>query len=143
MRLIRVLLMSVMAMLSIVAVAQDEILRSAEEMPQFPGGEAALMKYISQHLEFPPEYEFEGNFKTIVQFVITQTGEVGETKVARSSNPLIDSIVINTVKQLPRFTPARQNGTPVSVWYTLPVTVKFQEKTAPTEPPKSKKQIIK
>ena len=143
MRLIRVLLMSVMAMFSIVAVAQDEILRSAEEMPQFPGGEAALMKYISQHLEFPPEYEFEGNFKTIVQFVVTQTGEVGETKVARSSNPLIDSIVVYTVKQLPRFIPARQNGTPVSVWYTLPVTVKFQEKPAPIEPPKSKKQIIK
>ena len=60
MRRIRVLLMSVMAIFSIVAVAQDEILRSAEEMPQFPGGEAALMKCISQNFIYSDDECWSG-----------------------------------------------------------------------------------
>ena len=146
MRRIRVLLMSVMAMFSIVAVAQDEILRSAEEMPQFPGGEAALMKCISQNFIYSDDECWSGHI--VVQCVITETGNIGDIKVVRSITPALDTAAINAVRKLPAFTPARQNGKNVAVWYTIPINVRFRspsepESLKPIEPPKSKKQIIK
>ena len=85
---------------------KEEIFRSVEQMPQFPGGEAALMKYLQSHINYPPmaaENNIQG--RVVVQFVVDKTGKVGEVKVVR---------------------PGRQNGQAVSVWYTLPVTFKLQ-----------------
>ena len=102
-----------------------EIFRSVEQMPQFPGGEAALMKYIQSHLKYPEKAarnNIEG--KVIVQMVIDQTGQVGEVKILRSVDKDLDKEAIRVIKTLPKFKPGRQNGKAVSVWYTLPVTFK-------------------
>ena len=106
---------------------KEEIFRSVEQMPQFPGGEAALMKYLSSHINYPPmaaENNVQG--KVILQFVVEKDGKVGEVKVARSVDKDLDREAIRVVKTLPKFTPGRQNGQPVRVWYTLPVTFKLQ-----------------
>ena len=106
---------------------KEEIFRSVEQMPQFPGGEAALMKYLQSHINYPPmaaENNVQG--KVILQFVVEKDGKVGEVKVARSVDKDLDREAIRVVKTLPRFTPGRQNGQPVRVWYTLPVTFKLQ-----------------
>ena len=106
---------------------KEEIFRSVEQMPQFPGGEAALMKYLSSHINYPPmaaENNVQG--KVILQFVVEKDGRVGEVKVARSVDKDLDKEAIRVVKSLPKFTPGRQNGQPVRVWYTLPVTFKLQ-----------------
>ena len=108
-------------------VEKEEIFKSVEQMPQFPGGEAALMKYISSHIQYPTmaqENNVQG--KVIVQFVVTKTGQVGEVKVARSVDKDLDREAVRVCKSLPKFTPGRQNGQPVSVWYTLPVNFKLQ-----------------
>lgn len=108
-------------------VEREEIFKSVEQMPQFPGGEAALMKYISSHIQYPTmaqENNVQG--KVIVQFVVTKTGQVGEVKVARSVDKDLDREAVRVCKSLPKFTPGRQNGQPVSVWYTLPVNFKLQ-----------------
>ena len=106
---------------------KEEVFRSVEQMPQFPGGEAALMKYLQSHINYPPmaaENNVQG--KVIVQFVVDKTGKVGEVKVVRSVDKDLDREAVRVCKSLPKFTPGRQNGQAVSVWYTLPVTFKLQ-----------------
>ncbi len=106
---------------------KEEIFRSVEQMPQFPGGEAALMKYLQSHINYPPmaaENNVQG--RVVVQFVVDKTGRVGEVKVVRSVDKDLDKEAVRVCKSLPKFTPGRQNGQAVSVWYTLPVTFKLQ-----------------
>ena len=105
----------------------EEIFKSVEQMPQFPGGEAALMKFLASHINYPPmaaENNVQG--KVIVQFVVDKTGKVGEVKVVRNVDKDLDNEAIRVCKALPKFTPGRQNGRPVSVWYTLPIQFKLQ-----------------
>ena len=106
---------------------KEEVFRSVEQMPQFPGGEAALMKYLESHSNYPPmaaENNVQG--RVVVQFVVDKTGKVGEVKVVRSVDKDLDKEAVRVCKSLPKFTPGRQNGQAVSVWYTLPVTFKLQ-----------------
>ena len=105
----------------------EEVFQSVEQMPQFPGGEVALMKFLQSHINYPPmaaENNVQG--RVVVQFVVDKTGKVGEVKVVRSVDKDLDKEAVRVCKSLPKFTPGRQNGQPVSVWYTLPVTFKLQ-----------------
>ena len=104
-----------------------EVFISVEQMPQFPGGDAALLKYLSSHINYPPmaaENNVQG--RVVVQFVVDKTGKVGEVTVIRSVDKELDREAVRVCKSLPKFVPGRQNGQPVSVWYTLPVTFKLQ-----------------
>jgi protein TonB len=89
-------------------------------MPQFPGGEAALMKYINSHIQTPQTQE-QINGNVILQFVVHSDGSIGEVKVVRSLHPDYDKEAIRVIKSLPKFTPGHQKGQAVAVWYTLPV----------------------
>ena len=103
-----------------------KIYSSAEQMPQFPGGEAALMKYIQSHIQYPPtaaKNHVQG--RVIVRFVVWKDGSVSEVKVVRSVDKDLDKEAVRVCKTLPKFTPGRQNGKAVDVWYTVPVTFKL------------------
>ncbi len=107
---------------------KEEVFSSAAHMPSYPGGDAALMKYLSDHLRYP-ETAASNNIqgKVIVQFVVTKTGKIGEVKVARSVDKDLDREAVRVCKSLPAFSPGRNAvGDPVNVWYTLPVTFKLQ-----------------
>ena len=110
------------------AVGNDEtVYRSVEQMPPFPGGEAALMKYLKSHINYPPKAaknNIEGN--VIVQFVVKKDGSIGEVKVVHSLEKDLDKEAVRVVKSLPKFTPGRHDGQAVSVWYTLPVSFKLK-----------------
>ena len=100
---------------------------AVEQMPQFPGGEAALMKYLSQNINYPQvamENGIQG--RVIVQYVVTKNGTVGEVKVIRSVERDLDKEAIRQCKSLPKFIPGKMNGQEVNVWYTLPITFKLQ-----------------
>ena len=104
-----------------------EVFISVEQMPQFPGGDAALLKYLSSHINYPPmaaESNIQG--RVVVQFVVEKNGMVGDVMVVRSVDKDLDREAVRVCKSLPKFVPGRQNGQPVSVWYTLPVTFKLQ-----------------
>ena len=106
---------------------KEEVFKAVEQMPTFPGGEAALMKYLREHINYPTvamENNVQG--KVIVQFVVTKTGKVGEVKVARSVDRDLDKEAVRVCKSLPDFIPGRMNGQAVNVWYTLPVQFKLQ-----------------
>ena len=106
---------------------KEKTYNSVEQMPEFPGGEAALMQYLMNHVHYPAnaaKNKIEG--RVIVQFVIKKTGEIGEIKVIRSVDEELDAEAVRVVKTLPNFIPGRQNGKPVAVWYNLPISFKLQ-----------------
>lgn len=98
-------------------------------MPNFPGGDAALMRFISEHVVYPEEaYKNHIEGKVIVQFLIEKSGKVGEVKVARSVSEELDREAVRVIKLLPDFTPAYNHikHEPMEIWYTLPVIFKIQ-----------------
>lgn len=102
---------------------RTEFFGSCEQMPQFRGGEAALLKYLQENVVYPPEAaknKIQG--KVIVQFLVDKSGYVGEVKVVRSVHELLDEEAVRVTKTLPRFSPGRQMGKAIDVWYTMPVT---------------------
>ena len=104
----------------------DQVFFSVEQMPQFPGGDAALIQYVQTHINYPPMAAENNIFgKVVVQFVVKKDGSIGEVKVSRSVDKDLDKEAVRLVKSLPKFTPGRQNGQAVNVWYTLPVTFKL------------------
>lgn len=108
-------------------VEETKVFISVEQMPQFPGGEAELMKWISTHIKYPAiamENNVQG--KVVVQFVVTRDGSIGEVKIARGKDPDLDKEAMRVVKTLPKFIPGKMNGQAVNVWYTLPINFKLQ-----------------
>jgi len=97
-----------------------------EIMPQFPGGDQALLDFVYKNLKYPEsaiKEKKEG--KAILRFVVTKTGEVNKVEVIRSLQADCDKEAIRVVKMLPKFVPGKQSGVLVDVWYTLPVTFKL------------------
>ncbi len=108
-------------------VDDNKVFDVVEQKPQFPGGEAALIKYVAEHIRYPAmaqENNIQG--RVVVQFVVTKTGAVGEVKVVRGKDPDLDKEAVRVVKSLPKFVPGKMNGHAVNVWYTLPIQFKLQ-----------------
>ena len=105
----------------------EQVFTAVEQMPQFPGGDAALMKFLSSNINYPQVAMENGvQGRVIVQFVVTKNGTVGEVKVIRSVDRDLDKEAIRLCKSLPKFIPGKMNGQAVNVWYTLPITFKLQ-----------------
>ncbi len=105
----------------------NKVFESVEQPPVFPGGDAALLKWIGSHINYPPVAQETGiQGKVTVQFVVTKTGSVGQVKVVRGKDPDLDKEAVRVVKSLPKFTPGKMNGHAVNVWYTVPITFKLQ-----------------
>ena len=98
----------------------DKIYNSTEVMPSFPGGEAALMRFFKNHIQYPADTSIQG--RVVLQFEVKKNGRVGQVKVVRSLAPEFDAEAVRVCKMLPNFVPGRNNGQPVNVWYALPVT---------------------
>ena len=110
-----------------------KVYESVEQMPEFPGGVEGLMRYLQQNVQYPPtavQNDVQG--RVIVQFIIDETGQVGDVKVVRSVSEEVDAEAVRVVKSLPKFEPGRQGGEPVSVWYTLPIAFKMQSAPEPS-----------
>jgi protein TonB len=98
-----------------------------EALPQFPGGDAALMSWLRDHLRYPKtaaQFGIEG--RVVVVFVVGTDGKVSEVKVAKSVDNDLDQEAVRVCKMLPKFIPAHdKSGKPVAAWYTLPITFKL------------------
>ena len=106
---------------------KEEVFTAVEQMPQFPGGEAELLKYVATHIKYPTmaaENNIQG--RVVVKFVVKKDGNVGDVVVLRGKDPDLDKEAVRVVKTLPKFIPGKMNGQAVNVWYTLPITFKLQ-----------------
>jgi protein TonB len=94
-----------------------------EEMPMFPGGDTELLKYISEHTNYP-EVAKENNIqgKVIIRFCVTSKGGVSQVSVLKGVDPELDAEAIRVVNTLPAFKPGKQGVKPVPVWYMVPIT---------------------
>ena len=98
-----------------------------EQMPQFPGGDKALIKYLADNLQYPPlarENGIEGRVQ--VRFVVEKDDSVGAVEILRGVDPSLDKEAIRLVKTLPKFKPGKQNGEAVRVYYTVPVVFRLK-----------------
>ncbi len=106
---------------------EEEIFMVVEKMPEFPGGDLGLRKYIATHVKYPNvarESGIEG--KVYLRFCVTSTGAVSKVSVLRSVDPLLDKEAVRVIKSLPKWTPGEQRGRKVNVWYTVPINFQLQ-----------------
>ncbi|MBR5084082.1 MAG: energy transducer TonB [Prevotella sp.] len=93
-----------------------------EQLPEFVGGEEALMDWIEDNITYPimaSSNSTEG--KVVVTFDVNDDGTIGNVKVKESANPILDNEVVSKIENMPNWIPAKQNGRTVKVKYTLPV----------------------
>jgi protein TonB len=99
-----------------------------EQQPMFPGGQEAMYKWLSEHINYPAAASEEGvQGRVVVEFIITKTGAVENVHVVRGRHPALDKEAVRVVKAMPKWTPGRNNGQAVKVTYTLPVSFKLQQ----------------
>lgn len=107
--------------------ADDEIFAVVEEMPSFPGGDAALMSYISKSIKYPSIAQENGiQGRVICTFVINRDGKVTNAEVIRSVDPSLDKEALRVINNMPTWKPGKQRGKPVRVKYTLPIVFRLQ-----------------
>jgi TonB family protein len=98
-----------------------------EEMPEFPGGELALRKYISNNIEYPQVAQDNGiQGKVYVTFVVSKDGSVANARIARGVDPALDKEALRVVNSLPKWKPGKQRGENVNVSYTVPINFALQ-----------------
>lgn len=106
---------------------EDAVFQVVEQSPTFPGGMKALLKWLGKEIHYPPIAEEMGiSGKVIVQFVIGKDGSVRDVEVLRSVDADLDKEAVRVVKKMPKWIPGKQQGVPVSVRFTLPITFKIQ-----------------
>jgi TonB family protein len=97
-----------------------------EEMPKFPGGQPALFQYLSMNVRYPKEAEDAGvQGRVIVTFVVEKDGSITGAKIFRSVDPALDAEALRVINGMPKWIPGKQNGEPVRVKYTVPVTFRI------------------
>lgn len=98
-----------------------------EQKPEFQGGEAEMYKWLSSNIVYPSAASEEGvQGRVVVEFVVGKDGSISNVHVVRPRHPALDKEAVRVVKAMPKWIPGRNNGQPVKVTYTLPVTFKLQ-----------------
>ncbi|PMC23907.1 energy transducer TonB [Hoylesella buccalis] len=106
---------------------ENKVFDVVEQMPSFPGGPSALMKYLSENVKYPVVAQENGvQGRVVVSFVVEKDGHITDVKVVRSVDPTLDKEAARVVKSMPSWIPGKQNGSAVRVKYNVPVSFKLQ-----------------
>lgn len=106
---------------------EQTIFEVVENMPEFPGGQGALMNYLSKNIKYPTIAQENGTQgRVIVQFVVNRDGTIVDAKVVRSVDPYLDKEALRVINTMPKWKPGMQRGKPVRVKFTVPVTFRLQ-----------------
>ena len=97
-----------------------------EKMPQYPGGDRELFKYLSQNIRYPVEAQKAGiQGRVICQFIVEKDGAISNVRVVRSVDPNLDAEAVRVINAMPNWQPGEQRGKKVSVEYTLPINFRL------------------
>ena len=108
------------------ASSKDDVLTYVEEMPSFPGGDIALLNFISQNCKYPLNAQINGiHGKVVVSFIVERDGTISDVKIARSVESSLDYEAKKVVMAMPKWNPGKQNGIPVRVRHQVPVVFKI------------------
>ena len=106
---------------------ENKVFDVVEQMPSFPGGNSALMQFLSKNIKYPVVAEENGiQGRVICTFVVERDGRVTDVHVVKSVDPSLDKEAVRVVSSMPNWIPGKQNGSAVRVKYTLPVTFRLQ-----------------
>ena len=101
----------------------NHVYESAEVMPEFPGGEVELLKFLAKSFKYPTEAQRKGaQGRVIVKFVVEKNGSISNIHVVKGLDPLLDAEAIRVCTTMPTWAPAQQGGKAVRCYYTIPVT---------------------
>lgn len=111
-----------------------------EEMPDFPGGQSALMEYLAKNIKYPATAHENGKQgRVIVMFVVKKDGSISDVKTVRGVDPYLDKEAERVIAAMPNWKPGKQRGQAVNVRFTVPVTFRLSgpEPAKPAETPEA------
>lgn len=104
-----------------------DVYEAVEQMPEFPGGMAGLMQYITKNLRYPEEAKVKGiQGRVTVRVVVNTEGKVTNAEVLRSVDPALDAEALRVASSLPDWKPGMKDGKPVNVRFIFPVNFSLQ-----------------
>ena len=104
----------------------DMVFDVVEVMPQFPGGQIAMLQYIMKNMKYPEQAMKEGiQGRVAVRFIVEKDGSISDVKPILSVHPLLNKEAVRVVESMPKWSPGKQNGKPVRVRFNLPVMFKL------------------
>ena len=107
--------------------ANDKVLEKAEVMPEYPGGEQAMMKFVADNVKYPQDArDKEISGRVLVSFVVEKDGSIGDVKVVKGIGGGCDEEAVRVVNAMPNWKPGMDKGKPVRVSYMMPITFKLQ-----------------
>lgn len=105
----------------------DEVFVVVEHQPEFPGGNTAMMKFLSDNIKYPVIAQENGiQGRVICNFVVERDGSITDVQVVRGQDPSLDREAVRVIQQMPRWKPGKQRGQAVRVRFTLPVVFRLQ-----------------
>lgn len=105
----------------------EEVFKVTEELPQYPGGNAELMKYLAKNIRYPKGAQEQGiQGRVIVQFTVQKDGSITDSKVVKPAHTLLDAEALRVVDAMPKWIPAKQRGKEVACYFTIPVMFRLQ-----------------
>jgi protein TonB len=120
-------LSTVSAQKTVVSKKNQKVFDVVEQMPEFPGGMEALVKYMAENMKYPEDakkQQVEG--RVLVQFIVETDGSVSNTEVLKRVFPSLDAEAVRVISGMPKWIPGKQNGKVVRVKYTIPVSFRFK-----------------
>ncbi len=107
---------------------EEEIFVAVEQQAEFPGGQAALMKWLGNNIRYPETAQANDvQGRVIVKFVVEKDGSIGSATIVKGVDKDLDKEALRVVKKMPKWQPGKNNGAPVRSYFTLPVTFKLQQ----------------
>ena len=106
---------------------EPEVKKEEEKQPEFPGGQGALMKWLSQNVRYPEtaqQNDVQG--RVIVKFVVEKDGSIGTATILKGVDKDLDREALRVVKKMPKWQPGKNNGVAVRSYFNLPVVFKLQ-----------------
>ncbi|PKP46324.1 MAG: energy transducer TonB [Bacteroidetes bacterium HGW-Bacteroidetes-12] len=105
---------------------KEDIFILVEQMPEFPGGQEAMFKFLAKNIIYPKEAKEKGiEGKVYVNFTVNEDGSIGNVKVIRGVHPLLNNEAVRVIESFPKWTPGKQKGELVRVSYNLPITFRM------------------
>lgn len=113
----------------------EEVFMVVEQMPEFPGGMSACLKFLADHVAYPKEAaEKKIQGRVIVQFVVMKDGSIANARVLRAVDPLLDAEALRVIGLMPKWKPGTQRGQAVNVKFTMPITFRLDKDSTDMQP---------
>ena len=106
---------------------EEQIFVAVEQPAEFPGGMAALMRWLNNNMRYPEaaqQNDIQG--RVIVNFVVEKDGSIANVKIAKGVDKDLDREALRVVKKMPKWQPGKNNGVAVRSYFNLPVIFRLQ-----------------